>query len=331
MCEPSGGDGPPNDGSSPPSVSSAQSETPLRDAASSKITCTNCRKSHVTCDGKTPCHRCSLRAIECIAAPRRKPGPQPKRMRFSDIEVTAATTLISLPPINHLSGGVDVVVGEAMRKLLPPSPDEIERSDRDPPALYVPSEQELEEFEKIFLTNGHSQEGFAAVRRTALIVRNKMNEIKKFVTVDQREYLWVHFKEQLQAHKEMAQISDTPTLIWERCNALHFINKAAIQLLGWVRPMPYRENSDLLHVLSPQMSDFLRVFLIKSFLDGAMTADSYRAGYRRVENQKPEYKMCNFIVSVKRDLLGLPQLFVMQMVPDPEPRVVDYPKDLVDM
>ncbi|PRP87121.1 hypothetical protein PROFUN_01383 [Planoprotostelium fungivorum] len=170
----------------------------------------------------------------------------------------------------------------------------------------------------------HEEEGQlkpdTTVKETIDLIRKKMRALCRFVNSEQKESLHQGFQQQLQVMSTSAHHSDTPTIIWDRSMTIHYYNQSAHLTLGLTCPLPCRDDTTLLRVFSPPMAQMIRRYIHQSYLEQKSDSVFCRSKYGRadcIRKEGEEYRMCNFVLSVKRDLLMLPQLFILQIQPDP--------------
>jgi len=98
-------------------------------------------------------------------------------------------------------------------------------------------------------------------------------------------------------------------------------------------PLSHHHIFDMRQIFSPEMGKFLKGNLMRVYLEQMNDSTCCRGGFRRIDvpvslfvlssvadvEQDSPFLMCNFIISVKRDRLGLPQLFVLHIIPDTKP------------
>ncbi|PRP89736.1 hypothetical protein PROFUN_00078 [Planoprotostelium fungivorum] len=188
-----------------------------------------------------------------------------------------------------------------------------------PPSMHAFTPEEMEYLSKQMKETGHLIPLEPEVAASYRKIWEKLVDLRRFVTPEQKERIQAQFRQQLQIACDVARACDTPTIIWERNLVVHFLNKSAVDLLGWNLPLPQHNRLAFFHFLSPEMGDFIRTHTQKAYMEILSDTCSSRSGFRRLDCQEMTYKMCNFVLSFKRDVLGLPQLFMLQMIPDPEP------------
>ncbi|PRP75123.1 hypothetical protein PROFUN_03959 [Planoprotostelium fungivorum] len=170
----------------------------------------------------------------------------------------------------------------------------------------------------------HEESGLLRVdpqmRESCESITAKIDSVRKFLNDQQKEDLRLGFFQQLQTYAEAAHLSDTCTLVWDRAMVVHVVNQPAAELLGWRYPLPSKDTHQLIRMFSPEMAQMIIKNVLRVHLDTMKESVVCRSTFSRVDfMDAPNYKTCNFVLSVKRDLMMLPQLFVLQIIPDPPP------------
>ncbi|PRP79033.1 hypothetical protein PROFUN_13194 [Planoprotostelium fungivorum] len=270
-------------------------------SARKRPACASCRDSHVTCEGgERPCHRCKVRGWECVESVSKR---KCKAQRISGSTDVSGKTLTTTPP--RIAGEY----GE-LRKV-----PKLEIS--EPPSLCAVLKKDFEIYVEYLRREGIIFD--TNVKSKLDTIDQKIVEMKQFTTPQQKEQLLSDFTKQLSIAIEAARNCQVPTIISDRSVVVHYVNDAAASLLSWSHPLPYRDREAWLHIMSPEMLSFLMENSIRINMECIVDRTVYhRASFRSLDCKDRVYRKCNYAISTKRDLLGLPQLTTLQLLPDPE-------------
>ncbi|PRP86802.1 tyrosyl-tRNA ligase [Planoprotostelium fungivorum] len=252
------------------------------------------------------------KGFECVeSATKPRKGPKSRR-----IEETASTALHSSNDsadqfICNIPSPVVSTDMERMWKMLVPDTEELV-----PPSMHIRTDEQYEDLRNTMTKFGHnlSTEMMEILKR----IRIKQGDLRKFITPEQKEDLLVDFEKQLQNYTMMASFSDVPTLIFDRASCVRHLNSSAIDLLSWTHPLPHADSSSLFHILSPDASQ--HVFTCATQDQEWQEKMYFRSEYRSLKEKEPHYHKANYVCTVKRDLLGLSQIFIIQLLPDQVPQ-----------
>ncbi|PRP82338.1 hypothetical protein PROFUN_10242 [Planoprotostelium fungivorum] len=266
--------------------------------------CAACRKSHVTCEDGRPCHRCNSKGIDCVDAPTKpRGGPKKKRndanLAFSsEAPAMTANDVVISPQVNTMDGSSDI--DQLWNMLMMPEEDVM------PPSMHLQSPEERENFHTILAKSDRGHTIPPSMRPKFEMIRKK------------KESLRLHFDRQLEEYIHMASMSDTPIIIWERSFVVHYLNPPAIELLSWTHPLPDRERISLMHILSPDAALHIGYNVLKAYESNFHERGYFRSSFRNLKERVFTFRKANFVCTIKRDILGLPHLYIVQMLPDPE-------------
>ncbi|PRP84637.1 hypothetical protein PROFUN_07887 [Planoprotostelium fungivorum] len=275
------------------------------------------------------------KGFDCIEAPTQKRGAGKKRkvQESTDSgsqEIQSPTHLDSLvsPPLDTIpspgditsSDGIDCGSLDDLWALLIDNQDQTSApvdDNEEPPSLHIKSNEELARSQALMASKGHYLIDSKIIDKWREIAK-KVAEVSKFITPQQKTQMKIDFKNQLNLYRGMAELNDVPTTLMDRTSKIQYLNTSMIDLLGWTVPLPCPDKIHMLHIMSPTWGASMAKFTQRSYLEASHDVVTFRAGFRRLDCQEMVYKDCSVMASVKRDIFGFPQLFVIQMIPDPQ-------------
>ncbi|PRP75914.1 hypothetical protein PROFUN_15367 [Planoprotostelium fungivorum] len=238
-----------------------------------------------------------------ISACRR--GPKPKKQKATVVP-SDLTNTAQLCPFSD-----DDTLQEQLQEFWSSLYDPTVRLAENPPSLHLNSGEEISRFRE-----GCDLSGEALLTEKWNQIAEKIIDLRRFITSEQRQQMLIDFENQVQMHASSARDNDVPTAVWDRSLKCHFMNQPFIDLVNWTHPLPSDDKLQLVHIFSPETVVFLKKNTQRSYLETTKDSVCLSAGYRRVDEEDNVYQGCNAMITVKRDVLGLPQLFIFQMIPD---------------
>ncbi|PRP82349.1 hypothetical protein PROFUN_10253 [Planoprotostelium fungivorum] len=276
------------------------------------ITCAECRKSHVMCDSESEADsyiHLTAKVKKTVAgdvtnqaqSPVISPAETSPRLTGSGGETSYMETGDSSSPSE-----LTIDRNELWRTLLP-------GEESSPPSLYVIPSQEAEDISSTLKNSGHPGITPELARKFEKFTTQLM-QMRKFITPQQKENMRIDFEGQLEKSKIMATESDVPTIIWERSFIVHHVNRSASDLFGWEPVLPSKDFESLFRIFSKEAGSLIGDHAIRAHESHFHEKAYFRAGIRNVKDE--QYRMANMVYTIKKDVLGLPQLYVLQILPD---------------
>jgi len=311
--------------------------------------CVACRRNHQSCDSVKPCQRCVSKNIECLlpevktrGVKSRKrtvdyPDPydmpsmyditNPEQMNASlnfGIELNDFAQQYLGDPLSSSSDfGSSGSYPEFSSSISPPldySPD-LEQNklaqeaapgrfwDNNPPIQTSSCEEQMKKigFQK---TAKHQQLWDRYI--------TKVNMLREWVTVEQKEMLERNYETQRDALILGSDEMLLPVIIWGRCGIIIHVNKVLRELTGFNTPTPCSmDGQGVMGMLSKdtiirKFENFITIFsgVSGTYIDPQAKMRKYQIGA-----EQEEYVEGTLAVSVKRDIFELPHLFHAVFVP----------------
>ncbi|PRP78619.1 hypothetical protein PROFUN_13472 [Planoprotostelium fungivorum] len=215
-------------------------------------------------------------------------------------------------PPSSSSGNVATSGGESS-----PTHDDPSGNSSNPPSFYIRSEEEKLQMKSIFVAKGlkHMSDPERASIWEKLTTR--VEGLRRFVTIQQKKQLIDDFWSNLKTYSDASDLIDVPTIIWERSMKIHHLNAPFRKLCQWDLPLPHPDFLCIMQMFSLESVEFLAKSLPYAFVDSRLNTFHQRLGIRSLHSTEEKYTEGNAVVSIKRDVFGLPSLFVCHFSPDP--------------
>jgi len=293
--------------------------------------CLNCKKLHVSCDSERPCNRCVERNKECCY------GESKKRGRKKQVELHPSP---NSPPNPSPPPAVSQNMG-------------LMETEVDPPGLDVGSEPfELDFLEDLFLSKPFENveppvqkieknetpstfsradscvklheilirklpDKAALIDANALPMHNQLVAIREGLNPEAVMEIMRSFETYITNFGGLFNELGTPSLIWERSGIIHYMNQAYLDLTGFNSPIPTPvDDFAFIEALSNEGLGKYVDCLTQLFLSGRPAAlvdtFTFSTGIKAAGSGWIQGTMC---FTVKRDLLGLPLVFVGNFLP----------------
>ncbi|PRP88530.1 ubiquitin C-terminal hydrolase L3 [Planoprotostelium fungivorum] len=269
-----------------------------------------------------PCFRCKAKGIECIESiTKQRKGPKSKRIEETTSSALHSNDSADQFAYNLPSPAISTDMERLWNMLVPDIEEQV------PPSMFVRTDQQYEDLLNTMSRFGHNipTETMERLKR----IQSKQGDLQKFITPEQKEDILVDFEKQLQSYTTMASLSDVPTIIIDRAPCVRYLNFAATNLFSWTLPLPQPDPSSIFHILSPEATQQLLVSTTQNL--EWQERIYFRSGYRNMQEKEPHYESANYVCTIKKDLLGLLQLIIIQMLPDQVPQDQQPPSVLSDV
>jgi len=310
--------------------------------------CVACRRNHQSCDSVKPCQRCVSKNIECLLPEVKTRGVKSRKrnMDFPDpydmpsmydvtnpeqmnaslnfgIELNDFAQQFMGDPLSSSSDfGSGYSYTDLSSSISPPlnsspeKPNDIAQQaapgrfwDNNPPVQTSSCEEQMKKigYQK---TAKHQQLWDRYI--------SKVNMLREWVTIDQREMLERNYETQRDALIIGSDEMLLPVIIWGRCGIIIHVNKVLRELTGFNTPTPCTmEGQGVMGMLSTdtiirKFESFCTIFsgVSNTYIDPQAKMRKYQIG---AEND--EYVEGTLAVSIKRDIFELPHLFHAVFVP----------------
>lgn len=108
----------------------------------------------------------------------------------------------------------------------------------------------------------------------------------------------------------------TPTIIWERSLVVHYVNQAFFDLNGFPFKIPSDINDyALIQALSGTTLKNYYLVLAQDFFNVSVNSLLVSAGIRDFRSDRERYVEGILCITIKRDMIGLPLIFVGNFLP----------------
>eukprot|EP01117_Protostelium_nocturnum_P007151 TRINITY_DN2567_c0_g1_i1.p1 TRINITY_DN2567_c0_g1~~TRINITY_DN2567_c0_g1_i1.p1 ORF type:complete len:424 (-),score=108.64 TRINITY_DN2567_c0_g1_i1:318-1589(-) len=212
-----------------------------------------------------------------------------------------------------------------------------------PPSLFIRSNETVFTLARIMVAKGiisqsEIYEHFEKMKESA----QKIQEIRKFITPEQKIMMKQEFDFSLLEFKTGAEKIGVPCLLWERSGIVHHVNQAFIDMTGFSMNLPSSVNEfALLKIFSSTSLSHYSKFIRENYFSTGITRKILAAGIKiwnspngvpRVESQTKEsegsvpsitdfcegpYIEGTICITIKRDILGLPMIMCGHFLPSP--------------
>lgn len=149
-------------------------------------------------------------------------------------------------------------------------------------------------------------------------LKSKIETVRRFLTPEQKRFMKESFENDLRTLAYGASNHCTPVIIWEKNGAIHFVNQAFRETTGWKEQTPTQENWAIMETLSDSSLLEIHSVMNETLMNPEMKTMSLAIEFKRFDLEGEEFVTGSAIITVKRDVFGLPQLFCMHYVPLPK-------------
>ncbi|PRP89476.1 hypothetical protein PROFUN_01339 [Planoprotostelium fungivorum] len=189
------------------------------------------------------------------------------------------------------------------------------RSQYETSSFLMRDEKEELELEEALLrrsTGLVDQRSVEELREMKEKIHERIDRWRSIITSEQRETISTDFKSTL-------ELCPVPTIIFDRSLNTHHMNEPFKQMVGWedeplptTNPLPLIENSQKIFLDS--QVELLHWHMGVRERESQVRTEEFR---ELMERQDDVYTEGHGMITIKRDQIGLPLLFVCQMIPDP--------------
>jgi len=189
-------------------------------------------------------------------------------------------------------------------------------TDEFPPSLYVrePASQQklydiLREKEIIKMASASN------IARWKSYI-DQVDQFRSFITPKQRSLMITTFNDTLRKACEGCAHIDIPTIIWVRSGVIHFYNEAFSRMTGWTASVPTPEmDMAMFQLIDP--ASIVWMWSAQMLLSNQKVKLAKKdVGFKRFDTEEKEYAMGTAFLTVKRDILDLPELNILHFIPN---------------
>eukprot|EP01117_Protostelium_nocturnum_P006452 TRINITY_DN2324_c1_g3_i2.p1 TRINITY_DN2324_c1_g3~~TRINITY_DN2324_c1_g3_i2.p1 ORF type:complete len:320 (+),score=55.19 TRINITY_DN2324_c1_g3_i2:211-1170(+) len=299
--------------------------------------CLQCNKSHVHCDGERPCNRCFTRGINCSEPEKKKRGPKFKSERRESVENPSTISFVSQQVVSnafdmgYVENQYQYSVFNSIQQYqninqqqLPTYSQENSFSstvnsinnhnhnhnndNREGILPYVRYEEHLGIMQQLI------KWGFKVHVEELTKVVEEYKKVVQFLNEEQITQLSLDYEKLL---KDVTYASDQlefPIITFVEFGVgIHHVNQALRDFTGWTGTVPSPAKNGAFMGLFDlktlhKFNDLFPKIMVssskkKASLDGSMITPNGNFEEGRI------------LITVKRDIFGLPQMFLMQFAP----------------
>ncbi|PRP74081.1 hypothetical protein PROFUN_08705 [Planoprotostelium fungivorum] len=197
----------------------------------------------------------------------------------------------------------------------------------EPPSLYIRSEESLYRLHSVLLAKGITNIWSIEEMRER---QQKIFAYREFVTQEQKKMMKEQFNEMLSVFIKTANTISVPTVVWDRTGVIHYANDGYIELTDFSGTLPSTsEDLFMMEMVSSSTLSSLAI-LMRDIFPKPDTKNAVIEGEARlwtkcnaVNKFIHSFERDNFYVhgqiylTIKRDVLGLPCLFMTHFFPYP--------------
>jgi len=318
------------------------------------VACLNCKKLHVSCDFKRPCSRCSERNKDCFDGECKKRGR--KRQSELTPSPTNSLLTPSAPPtvlqnmglmesFPEILCGTQPLVLPGLDCSVVPEPlplDFLEdlqfQSPFDNRESAVRSKEVMQQTCHISGEKNETPSTFsrpdcwlklhqlvckklpekAAIFDSMKPLHGQMMAIREGLKPEAAMEIMKSFDSYITTFGNLFNELGTPSLMWVRSGIIHYMNQAFMDLTGFNSPIPTAlDDFAFIEALSIEGLGRYMDYLSNVFLSGRPPAQTdtftFRTGIKAESSGCIQGILC---VTMKRDFLGLPLVFIGNFLPD---------------
>jgi len=163
------------------------------------------------------------------------------------------------------------------------------------------------------LTNYFFQEDFSVFERA----RELLVQIREGITQEMADSMWEDFNTNLANYIYLLKDIGVPSMVIERNGIIHYANPAYRELTGFSKAVPTLLSNLEFH---SQLSEYGLAGFVKAIISlfdktiGDKTYFSFATGVRK--EGLDEYIQGTMSISFKRDILGIPLIFLASFLPN---------------
>jgi len=146
-------------------------------------------------------------------------------------------------------------------------------------------------------------------------LRSDLAAVRENLSEEAYQSIWGEFNKQLDHFRSLFEDLGVPTIIWEKCGIVHYVNPSYKELTGFCDSIPtHVSNFSFFNLLSNDgFANLMDVILNNLGTEKRKESWSIPCGMKVVSTG--DFVQGTMCVTVKRDILGMPLLFVSNFLP----------------
>lgn len=141
-------------------------------------------------------------------------------------------------------------------------------------------------------------------------LKHKVHALRENLCAETASLMIREFETHLNLFKSLFDEMAVPSLVWERCGVIHYVNQAYKDLTGFSSSVPTNHNDfSMLKHLSPPGLKTMISSIIEMFNHSDYNSLTFPTGVLVTQKGEERYLEGTMCVTIKRDVIGLPLIF----------------------